>query len=206
MHLLEACPGPGSSRCRSALARRGRCAGRTVSPTSLRSGGRLLGEFYDEAGEPHPETGQWVEPGHQFEWAWLLHAHAARRSIEAPVAADALIEQATRMGIDPDGGGLWDRIDRAGGVVVETKRIWPVCETIKAHALRWRRRGDDADRAAMISWLEFLSRHYLRDGGRWHETLNRDLSPLLSDMPGTTPYHLLMMAEEALPALAVSAQ
>ncbi len=61
--------------------------------------------------------GNGSNPGHQFEWAWLLHAHAARRSIEAPVAADALIEQATRMGIDPDGGGLWDRIDRAGGVV-----------------------------------------------------------------------------------------
>ena len=33
------------------------------------------------------------------------------------------------------------------------------------------------------------------------EHLARDLTPLLSDMPGTTPYHLLMMGEEVLPSL-----
>ena len=168
------------------------------------SAGQALGEFYDEAGQPHPETGHWVEPGHQFEWAWLLYAHAERRGTAPPAAADALITQGARRGTDPATGGLWDRIDRAGGIVAETKRIWPVCEAIKAYAIRWRRRGDSADRAAMIRWLDFLKAYYLRDGGRWHEHLNRDLTPLLSDMPGTTPYHLLMMAEEALPALAIS--
>jgi len=163
--------------------------------------GQALGEFYDDTGRPHPETGQWVEPGHQFEWAWLLHTHAARRDKAPPDAADALIDQGARRGTDPLHGGLWDRIDRAGAIVAETKRIWPVCEAIKAYAIRWRLRGDAADHAAMIRWLDFLNRHYLREGGRWHEHLNRDLTPLLSDMPGTTPYHLLMMAEEALPLL-----
>ena len=163
--------------------------------------GQALGEFYDEAGRPHPETGHWVEPGHQFEWAWLLYAHAERRGTTPPDAADALIAQGARRGTDPLEGGLFDRIDRAGGIVAETKRIWPVCEAIKAYAIRWRRRSDPADRTAMLHWLGLLATHYLREGGRWHEHLNRDLTPLLSDMPGTTPYHLLMMGEEVLPSL-----
>ena len=201
MHLLEAClamevvdPDPAWRETADALV--GVFHRHLYDPA-----GQALGEFYDEAGRPHPETGHWIEPGHQFEWAWLLYAHAERRGTAPPAAADALIEQGARRGTDPVTDGLWDRIDRTGGIVTETKRIWPVCEAIKAYAIRWRRRGDPTDRAAMLHWLDFLGTHYLRDGGRWHEHLNRDLTPLLSDMPGTTPYHLLMMAEEALPAL-----
>jgi mannose-6-phosphate isomerase len=198
MHLLEAClaleavdPDPAWRQTADALV--------DVFHQHLYDpAGQALGEFYDEAGHPHPETGHWVEPGHQFEWAWLLYTHAERRGTTAPDAADALIAQGARRGTDPAQGGIWDRIDRAGGIVAETKRIWPVCEAIKAYAIRWRRRGDPPDRAAMLQWLDFLGTHYLRDRGRWHEHLNRDLTPLLSDMPGTTPYHLLMMAEEVL--------
>jgi mannose/cellobiose epimerase-like protein (N-acyl-D-glucosamine 2-epimerase family) len=58
----------------------------------------------------------------------------------------------------------------------------------------------------MRRWIDFLLAHYLRPNGCWHEILNGDLTPHLSEMPGTTPYHLLMMAEEALPLLEGSAQ
>jgi mannose-6-phosphate isomerase len=168
--------------------------------------GRMLGEFYDETGAPHPLTGHLVEPGHQFEWSWLLHTHAARRGIAPPPAASDLIDRAALLGTDPAYGGLWDRIDRAGTVIGETKRIWPVCEAIKAYAARWRQGGEAADSILMRRWIDFLLAHYLRPNGCWHEILNRDLTPHLSEMPGTTPYHLLMMAEEALPLLEGSAQ
>jgi mannose/cellobiose epimerase-like protein (N-acyl-D-glucosamine 2-epimerase family) len=198
MHLLEACLAleavdPDPAWCLTADALVDVFHQHLYDPV-----GQALGEFYDEAGHPHPATGHWVEPGHQFEWAWLLYSHADRRGTAPPAAADALIAQGARRGTDPAQGGLWDRIDRAGGIVAETKRIWPVCEAIKAYAIRWRRRGDATDRAAMLQWLDFLGKHYLCHSGRWHEHLNRDLTPLLSDMPGTTPYHLLMMAEEVL--------
>jgi mannose/cellobiose epimerase-like protein (N-acyl-D-glucosamine 2-epimerase family) len=167
---------------------------------------RLLGEFYDETGKPDRATGHLAEPGHQFEWSWLLDAHAARRGTAPPAAASDLIDGAATLGVDPHDGGIWDRIDRSGNVVAPTKRIWPVCEAIKAYAGRWRRGGGEADRARMRHWLDFLPAHYLRPGGCWHEILNQDLTPQLSEMPGTTPYHLLMMAESVLPVLAESAE
>jgi mannose-6-phosphate isomerase len=168
--------------------------------------GRMLGEFYDEAGKPHPLTGHLVEPGHQFEWSWLLYRHAARRGIAVTAVASDLIDQAARIGIDAEQGGIWDRVDRAGRMVTETKRLWPVCEAIKAYAARWRHGGAAADRAALRHWVDFLLAHYLRPNGCWTEILNRDLTPNLTEMPGTTPYHLLMMAEEALPVLESSAE
>jgi mannose/cellobiose epimerase-like protein (N-acyl-D-glucosamine 2-epimerase family) len=167
---------------------------------------RLLGEFFDEAGNPHPSTGRLVEPGHQFEWFWLLHAYAERRGAVPLGIANHLIDQGAALGIDLDEGGIWDRIDRDGRIVSETKRIWPVCEVIKAYAARWRHSGYAADRAVLRHWVDFLLRHYLRPDGCWHEILNRDLTPQLSEMPGTTPYHLLMMAEEALPVLEASGE
>jgi mannose/cellobiose epimerase-like protein (N-acyl-D-glucosamine 2-epimerase family) len=167
---------------------------------------RMVGEFYDEDGAPHPVTGQFVEPGHQFEWSWLLHRHATRRGSAPPAAASDLVDRAAAIGVDREQGGLWDRIDRTGMVVAATKRIWPVCEAVKAYAARWRSGGGEPDRTQMRLWLDFLLQHYLRSGGRWRESLNRDLTPHSSDMPGTTPYHLLMMAEEALPILEDSAE
>lgn len=164
----------------------------------------LLGEFYDAAGNPHPETGAQVEPGHQFEWSWLLHAHAAARGTAPSAAAAALIDCAEAIGVDPVQGGIWDRISRDGVVLAPTKRIWPVCEAVKAYAARWRVTGAAADLARMRDWLDFLARCYLRPAGCWTETLQRDLTPAPGHMPGTTPYHLLMMAAEVLPILSPS--
>jgi mannose/cellobiose epimerase-like protein (N-acyl-D-glucosamine 2-epimerase family) len=166
----------------------------------------VLGEFYDAAGAPHPETGDQVEPGHQFEWSWLLHAHAAARGIAPPAASGALIDRAQAIGVDPVHGGIWDRISRDGAVLAQTKRIWPVCEAIKAYAARRRVTGAAADLARMRDWLDFLGDRYLRPAGCWTETLERDLTPAPGHMPGTTPYHLLMMAAEALPLLSGSVE
>jgi mannose-6-phosphate isomerase len=166
----------------------------------------VLGEFYDAGGNPHPQTGGQVEPGHQFEWSWLLHAHAAARGVAPPAAAGALIDRAQATGVDPERGGIWDRISRGGAVLAQTKRIWPVCEAVKAHAARWRVTGTADDLAMMREWLDFLFRRYLRPAGCWIETLERDLAPAPGHMPGTTPYHLLMMAAEVLPILSGSVE
>jgi mannose/cellobiose epimerase-like protein (N-acyl-D-glucosamine 2-epimerase family) len=161
----------------------------------------VVGEFYDAAGRPHPETGHLVEPGHHFEWCWLLHTYADRRGTAPLPAADRLFDWAVAHGIDAKHGGIFDELDRCGQVLSATKRIWPVGECIKAHAIRWRSRNDPSARAGMVAWVDFLIENYLRSGGLWHETLNQDRTPHLSEMPGTTPYHLLTAAADALPIL-----
>jgi mannose-6-phosphate isomerase len=206
MHLFEACLAleavDADPRWRStADALRQLFDRRLYDPTL-----KMLGEFFDEAGNPPFDDDHVVEPGHQFEWAWLLFAHAARRRTAPPEAASDLIDTAALHGTDPEHGGLWDRMNAAGEILDDNKRIWPVCEAIKAYAARWRAFGRETDRTAARFWLDFLQRCYLRPDGRWHDHLNRDLSPKRIGMPGTTPYHLLMMAEEALPLLDASVE
>jgi mannose/cellobiose epimerase-like protein (N-acyl-D-glucosamine 2-epimerase family) len=168
------------------------------------AGPGVLGEFYDQRGVPHPETGGIVEPGHHFEWSWLLQIDAEQRSARPNPAAERLFDWAIRFGVDAERGGIYDRLDRSGGVLLDTKRIWPLCEGIKAYAARWRCSGAPAMRDGMVRWLDFLAAHYLRPDGKWLESLDRDLGPALTDMPGTTPYHLLMTIAEILPILEAS--
>jgi mannose/cellobiose epimerase-like protein (N-acyl-D-glucosamine 2-epimerase family) len=207
MHLFEACLAQehvdADPRWREAADALRRLFDRHLYDKAL----KMLGEFFDDSGNPPPDHDYVVEPGHQFEWAWLLFAHAARRGTAPPAAAGDLIDTAVAFGTDPEHGGIWDRMNAAGEILDENKRIWPVCEAIKAHAARWRAFGQEADRTALRSWLDFLQRHYLLRDGRWHEHLTRERQPFPGvGMPGTTPYHLLMMAEEALPVLEGSAQ
>jgi len=161
----------------------------------------VLGEFYDEDGKPHPETGMIVEPGHHFEWCWLLHAYAEQRGRQPSPAAQRLFDWAVRHGTDIEYGGIYDRVDRSGRVLLDSKRIWPICERIKAHAARWRHSQAPALRDGMLSGLDFLEAHYLRSDGSWQEWLDRTLRPNAVGMPGTTPYHLLMTIDEVLPIL-----
>ena len=201
MHLLEAYLALGDADDDPLW--RARADGMTALFTArlFEAGHGVLGEFYGRDGAPHPETGGLVEPGHHFEWSWLLHIDAERRAALPDPAAARLFGWALRHGVDAERGGIYDQLDRSGRVLLDTKRIWPLCEGIKAYAARWRQTGDRAMRDDAVRWLDFLIAHYLRPDGKWLESLDRDLAPVLTEMPGTTPYHLLMTIAEALPIL-----
>ncbi|MBV9813037.1 MAG: AGE family epimerase/isomerase, partial [Acetobacteraceae bacterium] len=90
-------------------------------------------------------------------------------------------------------GGLHDQMDRRGEPVLTTRRIWPMTEAIKAHVAR-REAGTSHRDDALI---ERLIRDYLRPAGvGWIETLSREGTPVLTHMPGSTPYHLFLAAAE----------
>jgi len=62
----------------------------------------MLREFFDGNWQPMPyESGRIVEPGHQFEWAWLLWRwDMARGRTSAQPAAIRLAETAEQFGVD----------------------------------------------------------------------------------------------------------
>lgn len=157
-------------------------------------GTRVL-EHFDAAGQPHHNQGRFVEPGHAYEWYGLLHDYADAsgeaqyRSVAAP-----LLVWADTQGVDPQHGGIYDRLDTEGRVVSERKRIWPLTECIKAQAIRAIETADPAAYAALDRRIAFLARHYLLPNGAWREFLRRDLSPDSDYLPATTPYHLATAA------------
>ncbi len=96
-----------------------------------------LVEFFDDDLKPHPEKGNQVEPGHYFEWVWLLKMHAEITGAEDrhDDVCLKLLDWANRHGWDSDYGGIYDALMPDGAVIADTKRIWPFCEALKANAL-----------------------------------------------------------------------
>lgn len=153
-------------------------------------------EFSDAAWKPHPEFGDHVEPGHLFEWAWLL-AEYVRLGGDAAVMKDAKRMHAFAMayGVDTEAGGAFDVVHRDGSVKHDTKRIWPQTERIKSHVAMGDLKGVEES-------SRFLLERYLRPDGTWNEHFDRGLGKLTNDgLPGTTGYHIFLALREALRVL-----
>ena len=139
------------------------------------------------------------EPGHQFEWVWLLHEfhrHAKDESV-APYA-ERLFAFGDKFGIERgDGflaGAVFDGVDASGALVAGTKLLWPQTEYIKACVARAEWLGDEAARAAITSHLALIAQHFMRpDGANWHNQLARDGTPLAPVTPGTRAVSLVFV-------------
>jgi len=150
-----------------------------------------LPECFDEALTPLREAGRFTaEPGHHYEWTWLLHRHRAiaaaigcRVDRDLHSAADSLFEFAERHGVNPSTGlvvnGLWSD----GQVLDGGFRLWPQTERLKAVARRRRDGAADALRA--------LERHLAgARPGLWIERLDARGQPIAEPAPATSLYHL----------------
>ncbi|HYC03366.1 MAG TPA: AGE family epimerase/isomerase [Azospirillaceae bacterium] len=157
----------------------------------------VLGEYYTDDWAPHPEEGHRAEPGHHYEWAWLLAWAADRLGRPEALAAAKGLHRFAEGCLLPEDRVL-DEVDRQGRPVKTTRRIWPGGERIKALGLFGTR--EQLDRA-----IAALFRDYLRPDGTWVEHLNADGSPMTDYLPGTTPYHIFLALAEARRALSAPA-
>ena len=159
-----------------------------------------LGEFYGEDWSPAPgDEGTHVEPGHHFEWVWLLNKYAelsGDRWVDA--LADTLYSFAIAHGVDAD-GLAYDAIGKGGARRQETKRLWPQNEALKAHLIM-AERGADADAAARAErTVAATFAHYLNTGhGVWQDHLRPDRSGFAETAPASTLYHLFLAFSEHL--------
>jgi mannose/cellobiose epimerase-like protein (N-acyl-D-glucosamine 2-epimerase family) len=156
-----------------------------------------LGEYFAADWTPDPERGHIVEPGHHYEWVWLLHRYAAQGgTVATGDAAQRLFATAERHGFDPDHGGLHDQIHRSGAALLTTRRIWPVTEAIKAHVARIEA-GHTTPDGQPGRLIAHLFRNFVRPGGAgWTETMTREGVAQLTNLPGSTPYHVFLAAAE----------
>lgn len=154
-------------------------------------------EPFDENGRPSGEKGNLIEPGHLYEWYWLVNEYAdiaglpAYRSTCTPIMA-----WADRWGVDPGAGGIYDMVNTGGNVVSHRKRIWPVTECIKALVTLTRSSGGEQSYKTLAHWIKFIGEKYSAADGTWHEYLNQNLEPDCDYMPMSTPYHVGMAALE----------
>jgi mannose/cellobiose epimerase-like protein (N-acyl-D-glucosamine 2-epimerase family) len=137
MHMFEACLAwteAGGDPTWRALADEiaGLAMGKFIDPVS---GG--LREYFDGDWNPAPGTdGRIVEPGHQFEWAWLLlrWGRLAGRD-DAITAAIRMAAIGDGPGVDPARGVAMNQLLSDMSVHDPIARLWPQTERIKAGVL-----------------------------------------------------------------------
>lgn len=155
-----------------------------------------LAEYYNQCLSPHLEKGHISEPGHYFEWIWLLKKYSTLEKSKIKIKDEifrSMFDFAFKYGWDSENGGIFDETDESGNVIKDSKRLWPFTEALKACVLMLN--GQDSKQKKIIKkrlnkMTLLFNKKYMKERGFWTEWLSGDLLPETSYMPGTTPYHV----------------
>lgn len=159
-----------------------------------------LGEVYTEELARAPgEPGRVTEPGHHFEWAWLLAARQRLLGVPGSEAAGRLVAFAERHGVHPVTRMTYNRARDDGLPLDRGSRTWPNTERLKGHVALFELQGLDP-RVALVDVTRVLLDRYLahRPGGTWQDHFDGDGAPIATTIPAATFYHLFLAFSELL--------
>lgn len=194
MHLLEATlawealdPDPAWIAMSDAVAR-------LALEKFIDPGNGVLREFFAEDWSPKPgDDGRLVEPGHQFEWAWLLTRWGRMRGREDALVSARRLYDVGRKGFDPGRGVVIDALRDDLAVRSGAARLWPQGEWLKAALLlaqgaegetrdAYVRDAGDAARALQV---------YFTPNGLWWDRLSGDRRFVEEPAPASSLYHIM---------------
>ncbi len=156
--------------------------------------GGFIREFFEADWSPADGAGgHLVEPGHQFEWAWLL-ARYGRARADADAIDDAWrLYAAGLRGVDPQRRVAIDEMNDDGSMRLSRARLWPQTEWLKAslmlaslcdgaRRIECLRQGDSALRALL---------GYLTKSGVWTDKMFAGGLFVDEPAPASSFYHLM---------------
>ena len=161
-------------------------------------GHNMLLEYFEADWSVCQDSQQvYAEPGHMFEWVWLLHnfSHATGRDMSE--FTDRLFTTACRFGFSAQ-GLLFDRITLGGQPLGDSMRLWPMTELIKASVVQARSGKSECTEFAALA-IERLFENYLNVAVPGAYIDQRDSSDhiLIAHAPASSLYHLVVAAGEA---------
>ncbi|WP_348684856.1 AGE family epimerase/isomerase [Brevundimonas aurantiaca] len=166
-----------------------------------------LREFFKSDWSPADgEDGELVEPGHQFEWAWLLARYGRSRNNSEVIADSWRLYESGLRGVHPKRGLAIDAMNIDGGMRNPRSRLWPQTEWLKASlilaSLSENGRRDycleQAARALRALWL------YLTPQGMWRDKILEDGSFIDEPAPASSFYHIMAAYSELRQSLPAS--
>jgi mannose/cellobiose epimerase-like protein (N-acyl-D-glucosamine 2-epimerase family) len=156
-----------------------------------------LAEYFDDDWRRLMSPGACViEPGHHYEWVWLL-CWASQCVPNADEHVEALFHFAELLGCDPETGLVYDQVLTDGSVALASHRLWPNTEALKAHLARFEVAGTlDQERVRRI--LRNLFAYYLGSPtpGTWIDQLDAGRRPCVNKIPASTMYHVHLAIAE----------
>lgn len=158
-----------------------------------------LAEFFRADFSLDLETGSHIDPGHHYEWIWLLNHYHKLTGACVDNEIDVLYRFAQQYGHN-DNGLVRDEIYANGTPLRPTSRLWCQTEYLKACIALWEREPNDSRRIAITQAVENIFVHYLDPAlpGLWVDQVNSTGEPLNSHSPGSSFYHIFLAFSELL--------
>jgi mannose/cellobiose epimerase-like protein (N-acyl-D-glucosamine 2-epimerase family) len=172
-----------------------------------------LAEFFDDEWRPIATDGAvLVEPGHHYEWVWLLHRYGALADQPRAFAiADRLFDFALRHGHDVRTGLVLATVSSTGESLGTDLRAWPNTEFLKAQIAMRELRGSRPgfNEAAIETNINRIWSYFLRSpaddimaglqDGLWIDCVEaQGYRPKGNHVPASTLYHLFFGFSELL--------
>lgn len=161
-----------------------------------------LGEYFDAEWRPTAgPDGAMREPGHQFEWVWLLQQYIqASGRTDLNTTTERLFQFGTRHGFNlagPMQGAVYDEVDKSGAPRAQSMLMWPQTEYVKACVARFDATGQAVYRDKALAHWQLMRKHFFReDGCNWINQVGPQGEPLVTDTLSRVLYHVVHSASE----------
>lgn len=162
--------------------------------------GALL-EYFDYDWQPLPQNtpnSNLVEPGHHFEWIWLLWQYAKlfKQQDKIQKILPAFWQFAYSHGVDKQKGGVYNQISLSGQVLDANKRLWPSFEYLKAMNAYSEFSvflGQPLNVVHQAAHLDWLFKHFVSfQEPAWFEFLDTHNRPIPNQQYISSVYHIVM--------------
>ncbi|MEO1641980.1 MAG: AGE family epimerase/isomerase [Pseudomonadota bacterium] len=143
-----------------------------------------------------------IEPGHQFEWVWLLGRHATLSGGKVSPTLRPLYDTASAT---LDGAGrVLHRVRRDGTPVDASRRTWQQTDALKAHLTLFELTGEVFYVERAITSYNILMGEFLTPQGGWIDQFDADGAPMVDSMTAATGYHVVLAFRELMRVLGLS--
>ncbi len=157
---------------------------------------RLLREFFSLSFSGYDlNKGHIIEPGHNYEWVWLLHRFSKLTGFRSEFQDDLYafgLKGTTGQGI------VVDQCDMEGQITQHTSRLWAQTEALKAHIAQYETYRDQDYIKAIVKTVDNIFQHYLRLDGLWGDRLDAELHEVSEICPATSFYHIFLAMIEVI--------
>jgi N-acylglucosamine 2-epimerase/mannose-6-phosphate isomerase len=161
---------------------------------------RTLAEQFDDDWRRAPgESGRAIEPGHHFEWVWLLGSYHKLTGRDVKQYVHGLMTFAEVHGVDPRSGATFNQVRDDGSPLDRGSRTWPNTERLQAWVAMFELEGRDP-RPAFEQTGRLLVERYLSPAppGTWIDEFRPDGAPKAKTVPASTLYHVFIAFAEML--------
>ena len=139
-----------------------------------------------------------VEPGHQFEWVWLLRWYQRLSGLSVDGHIQTLLDHALGHGVRGGTGIVIDTLDETGIAVTRSRRSWTHAEALKAVAVE-HERGRPFMASHATAFLGEIATTFAPKSleGGWIDHVDRNGAAIVDFMPASTLYHFMGAIAEA---------